>query len=408
VAPAVREEFDRLSLFVVGRQGLAWSRDRRTMYFVGDANSSKDIWSVSVDPDTLNVTGVPVRVTTALESDLTPTSDRAGGRLAFSTATSSSSLWLLDLDAAGRPDGRARAVTSPELDSTQPALSRDGRRLAFIVHHPGGRAIREIREISLDNGRERILRTYDESKFLAEWAMTPRLSPDGSHLLYSHQEVTASGQLSGIRQLDLTSLVESELISSSPVSFPYVDDPWSWSADGRSVLATGLRYRTGFFNLVRLPIGPAPEAEKAARILVSSNYLRLWQADESADGRWICYNATTRLNDTSAIYVVSANGGEPRRLSDENTWDDKPRWSRDGRSIYFISTRGNGDLNVWSLGFDPATGTATGPAVRITQYSGPNETLGSGDRIEPADISVGGSRMVVPVHRLSGSIWIIE
>ena len=74
------------------------------------------------------------------------------------TATASARVWLLDLDAGGRLDGRARPVTPPELDATQPALSRDGRRLAIIVYRPGGRPIRELREIALENGRERILR----------------------------------------------------------------------------------------------------------------------------------------------------------------------------------------------------------------------------------------------------------
>ena len=409
ITPAVLQRFRNLSLGVVGRQRLAWSHDGRAMYFVGEANASKDIWRLSVDPESLRVTDGPVRVTTGLESDLTPASDRAGRMLAFSTATASNRVWLLDLDATGRLDGRARPVTPLELDATQPGLSRDGRRLTIIVLRPGGRPIRELREIALDNGREKILRTYDESNSLGDWAMTPRPSPDGSQLLYSYREVTATGARSGIRRLDLDSLVETPLVSSADLEDgSYGDNPWSWSADSRSVVATGTRYRQGFFNLVRLPLTDAPAAEKSVRILASSDQLRFWQADESPDGRWVCFNATTRESDNSGIYVVPASGGAPRRLSESNTWDDKPRWSRDGRWIYFISTRGGGDLNIWAMGFDPALGTSIGAPIQLTHYSGTQGTIGEGIRTGPSDISIGGSRIAVPIQSVTGAIWIIE
>ena len=68
IAPTVLQRFNNLSLGVVGRQRLAWSHDGRAMYFVGEANASKDIWRLSVDPDSLSVTDGPVRITTGLES----------------------------------------------------------------------------------------------------------------------------------------------------------------------------------------------------------------------------------------------------------------------------------------------------------------------------------------------------
>ena len=190
--------------------------------------------------------------------------------------------------------------------------------------------------------------TYDESHVLVDWAMTPRPSPDGSQLLFSYREVTDTGVRSGIRRLDLDSLVETPVVASAFLEdASYGDNPWSWSADGRSVVATGSRYRQGFFNPARFPLTNAPAVEKSARILVSSDSLRFWQADESPDGRWVCFNATTRHSDSSAIYVVPTNGGEPRRLSEANTWDDKPRWSRDGRWIYFgLSARWRGSQRL--------------------------------------------------------------
>ena len=60
------------------------------------------------------------------------------------------------------------------------------------------------------------------------------------------------------------------------------------------------------------------------------------------------------------IYVISANGGAPRRLTTEPAVDKWPCWSRDGQSIYFASHR-SGTSEIWKMS---ATG---GDAVQITR-----------------------------------------
>ena len=72
----------------------------------------------------------------------------------------------------------------------------------------------------------------------------------------------------------------------------------------------------------------------------------------SPDGNWIAYEigvidlaANKKL---SHIWVVSAEGGEPRQLTRGDGSDTRPRWSPDGKSLAFISTRG-GNSQVWIL-----------------------------------------------------------
>ena len=68
------------------------------------------------------------------------------------------------------------------------------------------------------------------------------------------------------------------------------------------------------------------------------------------------------------IYVVSAEGGQPRRLTTDPAEDIVPSWSRDGRWIYFTSNRnadgGSGRLQIWKM---PADG---GEAVQMTRQGG--------------------------------------
>jgi Tol biopolymer transport system component len=63
------------------------------------------------------------------------------------------------------------------------------------------------------------------------------------------------------------------------------------------------------------------------------------------------------------VYVIDANGGNPRRLTDHPAVDGVPSYSRDGRSIYFCSTR-SGRNEIWKI---PGTG---GEAIRVTQNGG--------------------------------------
>jgi len=65
----------------------------------------------------------------------------------------------------------------------------------------------------------------------------------------------------------------------------------------------------------------------------------------------------------SDIYVISSEGGIPRRLTSESSAEVVPSFSRDGRFIYFASNR-TGAYQVWKA---PATG---GAAVQITRGGG--------------------------------------
>jgi len=75
----------------------------------------------------------------------------------------------------------------------------------------------------------------------------------------------------------------------------------------------------------------------------------------SPDGKWVAYEAGVvdlAANKTVRhIWLVSADGGEPRQLTRGDGSDTRPRWSPDGRSLAFISTR-EGSSQVWILTFD--------------------------------------------------------
>jgi len=53
----------------------------------------------------------------------------------------------------------------------------------------------------------------------------------------------------------------------------------------------------------------------------------------SPDGRQIAFDARPEGNPD--IFVISAEGGRPRRLTDDPAEEIEPSWSRDGRWILF-------------------------------------------------------------------------
>jgi len=75
----------------------------------------------------------------------------------------------------------------------------------------------------------------------------------------------------------------------------------------------------------------------------------------SPDGKWIAYEVGTV--DMAAnkvvrhIWMIAADGGEPRQLTRGEGSDTRPRWSPGGKHLAFISTRG-GSSQVWILPMD--------------------------------------------------------
>jgi dipeptidyl aminopeptidase/acylaminoacyl peptidase len=86
----------------------------------------------------------------------------------------------------------------------------------------------------------------------------------------------------------------------------------------------------------------------------------------SPDGNWIAYTVTSldREDDASRtdIYMVSASGGEPVRLTNSKLSATSPRWSPDGRYLAFLSGRDGKMPQVYLLD------RRGGDAQRLTDY----------------------------------------
>ena len=61
----------------------------------------------------------------------------------------------------------------------------------------------------------------------------------------------------------------------------------------------------------------------------------------------------------SEVWVVPTAGGEPQRYTSPSTESSAPRWSPDGRYLFFTSVRAGGKGNTWAIRMDAPGGEAT-------------------------------------------------
>jgi Tol biopolymer transport system component len=111
----------------------------------------------------------------------------------------------------------------------------------------------------------------------------------------------------------------------------------------------------------------------------------------SPDGKWIAFTSDRCGKGASQIYVMSAQGGEARQLTNEpdSTRAGTPTWAPDGNSILFVSTRGK-RYNVYSIPFDggkPRQLTHAPGSHRFASYSADGKQIVFySNRVRPGEL----------------------
>ena len=238
-----------------------------------------------------------------------------------------------------------RAMTPQDITRirfiSDPQLSPDGRRVAFVVttlSEDQDEYLSNIWVVDTAGGEPRRFTTGPKRD------TAPRWSPDGSRLAFvSEREAKQKAQLyvmpaDGGEPVRLTDL-------RNGVAHPV------WSPDST---------RLAFVSRVGGWQEPEDEAErqksKPARVITSLKYK---------------YNSEGFIYDRRPhIFVVSADGGPPQQLTDGDFADADPAWSPDGSAIAFTSARHedrdyDNAADVWLV---PAAG---GEPRRLTDTAGP-------------------------------------
>ncbi len=364
-----------------------WAPSGDALYGEGASNGVINLWKIGVDRATLEWVSGPERLTTGVgrDGDASPSPD--GRKLAFATRAETARVWALPFDpVTRRVTAEGQAVTKPSMLAAFD-LSADGRWLVSVVARQG-KDTSELWSRSLETGAETML--GETPGYFA-----PRVSRDGSLVAYR------SVRLTPVREQRLSWIPRAG--GAEHTLAQGIRNAWDWSPDGSRILHN-------------CPDSKAPpaiclsprEATTTAetKTIVADPDHALYQGRFSPDGRWIIFNAQSlRTVGTSVLGIVPANGGKWARLTDATLWADKPRWSPDGRTIYFISNRNGAFFDVWGLPFDPDTGRAAGEEFRVTHNESPGRTIAAAGGSE---LGVSSSWLVVPIVESKGSVWLLS
>ena len=259
-----------------------------------------------------------------------------------------------------------------------PTWSPDGRTIAYGSNETGNWDI----WVKQPGGGPAVNRTAD---FTGD-DMYPSWSPDGRQIaLWSDRDGGGYYLMSSIGG-------GLQRIAANPSTGSVFHSPPDWSMDGSELAyviyeTDGSRLEpwleiitivTQTTRRTRLP-GPSPTRLDLTR---------------SPDGRHVAYlDSGSQYGDISQLFVSNLSDGTSVSLSDGRTNIKSPRWSRDGRYLYFVSNQG-GTSDVWRQPM-LENGKPNGPAERITTAVGISHIAFTAD----------GKRLAYSQGRAVANVW---
>jgi Tol biopolymer transport system component len=174
----------------------------------------------------------------------------------------------------------------------------------------------------------------------------PAFSPDGSLLAFHESDDTGGIFVAGATGESVRRVTDAGF------------DP-AWSRDGTQIAFATEEIRDPSSRLGQSAIYVVPAAGGAPRRVITTDGV---QPSFSPSGDRIVYWSNT--GGQRDIYVVPTSGGRQVAVTNDPAIDWCPVWSPDGRFIYFASDRG-GAMNVWRVAVGP-DGTPAGSPEPVT------------------------------------------
>jgi len=297
----------------------AWSGN--SVIFSARMENSTNLWEIPLEKR-FWMRRRAVSLMQSTEEAVNPSVSR-NGVIAFSGLRAEVDLWwaLYHEDVPLFPERLNRNI---EIDS-MPTISADGKRLLYFRR--------------IGNSRKMILQEWNGPELMAlevPDGTRGMISPSGNMVAYSSQGKKG-------RQIYVMRAPSWDPVLAKEASGEILDI----LDDGNQLLVTA---GEGVASLNLL--------SGQQTLLLEKPKFTIDQATVSPDGKWIAFLAVQEEN-FSRIYVApmaSSPIHEPdwTPLTQDTAWYDTPRWSRDGRSLIFLSTR-DSFYCLWKLRVDTTT-----------------------------------------------------
>ncbi len=231
----------------------------------------------------------------------------SGGRIVFADQQSAMHIWSYGIgEHAG--EGAQRLTNTIDLED-YPSISRDGRWLIY-GRNASEIGTRQIWARNLEHREDMPLTVPPGSK------QNPLVSPDGESVVYSAAERDKEPSVFLVTRIDRRSRRICEACGVVT----------SWHPRENELLVSTDR------GIERLNLSTG-----ARSLFLSRPGWRLEDGAWSPDGTSIAFSAH-QPGAERHVYIAQSNApAEWRQLIPDRSWNDKPHWSEDGKSIYFFS-----------------------------------------------------------------------
>jgi Tol biopolymer transport system component len=200
-----------------------------------------------------------------------------------------------------RKDGtELKKLTADESNNVQPRWSRNGRQVVFTSNRSGKS---QLYIMNSDGSNQRRITNDSENNYV------PDLSLKVNKLIFVSKDIFT---------IDLDGANKTRL---SDGSGDY-ESP-RWSPDGKFIL------------FVKADFIPKETVEKLSKMSREERIGIFAEKDKSNE-----------------IFVMKADGSEVKNLTNNNFWDFEAEWSKDGKTIYFLSKREGDTAHVYAMNSD--------------------------------------------------------
>jgi Tol biopolymer transport system component len=242
---------------------------------------------------------------------------------------------IMNADGSGR-----RILTKDDGGGVDPALSPDGKRIAFAV----ARRTDERRGIWVMNtdgsGRKKLI-DVPENYWMT---LCPAWSPDGKRIAYSQY----SGRLDAANAVFVALMVmDADGKNAKAVGQGFMP---VFSPDGKKLLYSYINSEDKVFEL-RLHVMDA-DGKNDKELVKGRSLMGYW----SPDGRRIVYVGVEEGRKIkSHIYTCKADGSDPKQLTRGDAGEFAAVWSADGKRVFFSRVKVDGllkDGSIWVIDAD--------------------------------------------------------
>jgi Tol biopolymer transport system component len=291
--------------------GFDWTADGRRIVFLAG-----NLWMISASG------GTPERLAVTSDDADALSVSRSGSRLVYQRHLFDFNIWRVNLGDPGRKPGNPVPFISSPKEDIDPAVSPNGKRVAFVSGRTGGR---EIWMCDANGSNSVQLTSFGGTNLFG-----PRWSPDGKNIAFAAED----GQKPHIYVVSPNGGKPRRLTSQAALreGWPY------WSRDGKWLYFTS--DRSSRAEIWRMP------SKGGEAVQITSHQGAGEQ--ESPDGRYIYYCKGFPLD--MSLWRIPVKGGEEVKVID--AMHSNGRWNIARNGIYFFTPpdkEGHSDIRLYEF-----------------------------------------------------------